>query len=239
MRQHQGSSRWRLRAAAKTLFAQRGYEATAISDVTRAAGTSHSQFLKYYSGKGELRREIIDEEWTELRKAIVLASISVQSPAEKLRLSFNMFISFLESDPQFRAILLLEQIAVRERGVAVTSQAFREFVAVLDDILGGMKDAGQLREDIDAQVFRSALLGAVQGAMRDQMLTADDFPALYSVEQVRSMLSLMIDSACELQPRSVETRARNASESEVVSEDKWIRYYLKLADKALHPSELS
>jgi AcrR family transcriptional regulator len=239
MRQSGNSSQTRLRAAAKALFAERGYEETAISDITRAAGTSHSQFLKYYSGKQELRREIIDEQWAELTKSVVLASISVSSPTEKLRLALNMFISFLEADPQFRAILLLEEAAMRQKGAVTVSRAFREFVAVFDDILNAMKTARQSQEGIDIQALRSALLGSVEGMMRDQLLSSANFPAQYSVEQVRSMLSVMIDAACEFQRPSREAQPLASGEPGAGSEEAWIRYYLKLADKALHPTELS
>src|SRR5438046_7726784 len=107
MRDDESSSRNRLRTAAKALFAQRGYEATAISDITRAARTSHSQFLKYYSGKEELRREIIEEQWSELTKAIILTMTSIPSAAEKLKLALNMFVSFLENDPELRDYIFL------------------------------------------------------------------------------------------------------------------------------------
>jgi AcrR family transcriptional regulator len=239
MKQSGNSSQVRLRAAAKALFAERGYEETAISDITSAAGTSHSQFLKYYSGKQELRREIIDEQWAELTKSVVLASISVSSPVEKLRLALNMLISFLDGDPHFRAILLLEEAAIREKGAATVSPAFREFAAVLDDILNAMKTARQLQDSVDLQALRSALLGSVEGMMRDQLLSSADFPAQYSIEQVRSMLSVMIDAACEFQRPSAEARPTVFGELGAGAEDEWIRYYLKLADKALHPTELS
>src|SRR5689334_21312088 len=134
MRQDARSSQARLRAAARALFANRGYEATSISDITRAAGTSHSQFLKYYSGKEDLRQEIVEEQWAELTKAVVLAMTSLPSPTGKLRLALNMLINFLERDREFRAILLLEQTAVHENGRLITSSQFREFVAVLDEI---------------------------------------------------------------------------------------------------------
>ena len=239
MKQREGSSRLRLRAAAKILFAERGYEATAIADITRTAATSHSQFLKYYSDKVEVRREIIDEQWSELTKAVVLASISVRSPAEKLRLAFNMLISYLDSDPQFRALLLLEQTATRKNGKAEAGKAFREFVAVLDDIFSAMKSSGELQSGVDVQVLRSALLGAVEGMLRDQLLTSEDFLAQYTIDQVRAMLSMMIDSACEFQRPPMEAQVVAAGEASAGSEDEWIRYYLKLADKALHPSQLS
>ena len=234
MRQDARSSQARLRAAARALFAQRGYEATSISDIIRAAGTSHSQFLKYYSGKEELRLEIIDEQWAELTKAIILAMTSLPSPSDKLRLALSMMMNFLAKDPEFRAILLLEQTAVHDNGKLLVSSQFREFVAVLDEIIGEMKSVGELKNNIDPQALRSALVGAIEGLMRDQMLARFDFPARYSIEQVRAMLSLMIEAACEVQRPVGEGRAPAVSaESAPGSEDDWIRYYLKLADKVL------
>jgi len=234
MRHDEQSSHSRLRAAAKALFAERGYEATAISDITRAAGTSHSQFLKYYSGKEDLRREIVEEQWADLTRAVTLAMLSVPSPAEKLKLALNMFVSFLEQDAEFRAILLLEGAAIRERGKVVVSPEFREFVVVLDDIIAEMKTQGELQAGVDVRTFRSALMGSLEGMMRDQMLSASGLPAQYSVEQVRSMLSFLITSACDFQrPGAAEPGASASPETAHGSEDDWIRYYLKLADKAL------
>lgn len=239
MRELESSSRSRLRAAAKSLFAERGYEATAISDITRAARTSHSQFLKYYSDKNQLRREIIDEQWTELTRSVVLASLSVRSPREKLRLTLNMLVSLLEKDPEFRAILLLEESVSRDRGVARVGRAFHEFIAVLDDIVGAMQSAGEMAGWVEPQALRSALLGAIEAMMRHQLLAASNFPAQYSMEQVRSTLSSLLDSACDFQRPSGETRIPTPGEQAAGSEDEWIRYYLKLADRALHPLELS
>lgn len=233
MRQDARSSQARLRAAARTLFAQRGYEATSISDIIRAAGTSHSQFLKYYSGKEELRREIVEEQWAELTRAVVLAMTSLPSASGKLRLALNMLVNFLDQDPEFRAILLLEQTAVHENGKVVISNQFLEFIAVLDDIIVEMKTVGEMKDGVDPQALRSALMGSIEGMMRDQMLAAFEFPARYSVEQVRATVSFLIEAACDVQRPSSEALPAALGEAAPGSDDDWIRYYLKLADKVL------
>lgn len=233
MRQDARSSQARLRAAARTLFAQRGYEATSISDIIRAAGTSHSQFLKYYSGKEELRREIVEEQWAELTRAVVLAMTSLPSASGKLRLALNMLVNFLDQDPEFRAILLLEQTAVHENGKVVISNQFLEFIAVLDVIIVEMKTVGEMKDGVDPQALRSALMGSIEGMMRDQMLAAFEFPARYSVEQVRATVSFLIEAACDVQRPSSEALPAALGEAAPGSEDDWIRYYLKLADKVL------
>lgn len=234
MPQDSRSSQARLRAAARTLFAQRGYEATSISDITRAAHTSHSQFLKYYSGKEDVRREIIEEQWAELTKAVALAVTSLPSPSGKLQLALNMLLNFLDKDPDFRTILLFEQTATRESGRVILIAPLREFAALLDEIIAEMSAAGELRADVDPQALRSALAGSLEGMMRDQMLATSGFPAHYSIGQVRTMLSFLIEAACDVQRPSIEVKAAaGGAEHAPSSEDDWIRYYLKLADKLL------
>ena len=240
MRDDEHSSRNRLRAAAKALFAERGYEGTAIADITRAARTSHSQFLKYYSGKEELRREIIEEQWSQLSRSVILATSSVPSATEKLKLALNMFITILEADAEFRTILLLEQAALRQRSGITMGREFREFVAILDEIVREMRDSGELQSKIDTQAFRSALIGSIEGMMRDQLLANSNFPAEYSLDQVRSTLAVLIASAADLQrPSATLQRRVSDAAAAIPTEDDWIRYYLRLADKALVPGELS
>ena len=236
------SSQNRLRAAAKMLFARKGYEATTIADIVHAAGTSHSQFLKYYSGKQDLRNEIIDQQWSELTKAILLAISGLGSGVEKLKLALNMFISFLESEPALRTILLLEQTACRDAGSIVVSRDFREFITILDEIMTAMKSEGELLERVIPQAFRSALMGCIEGMMRDSLLADSGLPAGYSVEQVRETVALLVDAACHAQ-RPAGFPEFVPSQQDIPlgrsPEDEWIRYYLRLGETALNPSELS
>jgi hypothetical protein len=77
--------------------------------------------------------------------------------------------------------------------------------------------------------------------MRDQLLGSGDFPAAYSVEHVRSILSMLVASVSDFQRPPVEAQAAGifGAGSSSAQEDDWIRYYLKLADRALTRSELS
>lgn len=242
MRQDKQSSQSRIRAAAKALFANKGYEATTIADITRAAKTSHSQFLKYYSGKENLRLEIIEQQWSELTKAIILAIPSVPSATGKLVLALNMFVSVLEADPEFRAILLLERTATRDSAGVAINPEFREFIRLLEEIVTAMKADGELSPQLSAEALRSALVASVEGMMRDQLLAGRGFPSQYSVQQVRAIVAIFVAAACDVQ-RPNTGLDPSLQPPEIVRsrspEDEWIRYYLKLGDTALNPSELS
>jgi hypothetical protein len=176
-----------------------------------------------------------------LTKAIVLATASVQSPFEQLKLALNMFVSFLENDFEFRSILLLQQTANRNHSGFMTNPEFRQFVGVMTEILDEMKAEGELSTAISTQALGSALVGAIEGMMRSQLLAADNFPAHYSIDEVRNVLSILSDAAYHPRraTREPETVILGEAAPSRSTEDDWIRYYLKLGDSALNASELS
>ncbi len=242
--QKKRSSEERLLDAAKSLFAEQGYEATTVSQITKAAGTSYSQFLKYFSGKEELRAQILDHLWSQLNSAIVLAITSAPSGSERLMLALNMFVNFVENDPTFRAIFLLETVVIRGRNGISVNGGYGEFIRMIDNTFDAMKTAGELLPGTDAHALRSALIGSVEGMLRDRLLAEKGSNAAkFSQEQVRSVLSNFLGAHLDVKRQSAaagsaERRAKSISEI-VSGDDDWIRYYLALADKALGPAEMA
>jgi AcrR family transcriptional regulator len=237
------SSEDRLREAAKALLAEQGYEATTVSQITKAAGTSYSQFLKYFSGKEQLRTEILDDLWSQLTSAIVLAITGNSSGSEKLKLALNMFVSFMEADATFRAIFLLERVVTRDVNGITVNHGYGEFIRIIDDIFEVMKTAGELLPGTDVQALRSGLVGSVEGMLRDRLLAEKShYEAKFSQEQVRSVISSFLASHLDIQRPIVgdisQQKSTAASET-AKGDDYWIRYYLALADKALGPAEMA
>src|ERR1700730_16780315 len=74
----------RIRDAAKHLFAANGYDDTATSVVTRSAGTSESQLMKYFGGKHGLLAAIFDEGWNRICEQTAHALENLQDPIQKL-----------------------------------------------------------------------------------------------------------------------------------------------------------
>src|SRR5262249_320630 len=57
------TSRSRLLAAGKELFARHGYEQASTAAIARLAGTSESQLVRYFDGKAGLLQAIFNESW--------------------------------------------------------------------------------------------------------------------------------------------------------------------------------
>jgi AcrR family transcriptional regulator len=183
------SSRERLREAAKALFSERGYEPTSTATICRAAGTSESQVIKHFGGKQGLLEAIFEHAWEQINPAVRLATESVQSPREKLRILMEMVLTFLSRDLQLRTLFLLEGRRIRDDGRAVAFvPGFIEFVKTVDEIIKQLHERGELANNIHPEALRSALMGAIEGLLRDQLLaTTSHFPATYSDRDVRTL----------------------------------------------------
>ena len=71
------SSRDRLREAAKTLFAECGYENTTTAAICRLAGTSQSQLIKHFIDKQGILEAIFEYTWEQINPAVLLATESI------------------------------------------------------------------------------------------------------------------------------------------------------------------
>ncbi len=191
------SSRERIREAAKALFAERGYEATTTAAICRLAGTSQSQIIKHFTDKQGLLEAILEHAWERINPAIGLAIEKISSPTEKLKIVVDMVLSFFEKNREMRTLFLLEGRRIRGDGhMVVLVPGFLDFVKIMDGTLKEMAAKGELLPGIHLQAFRSALMGAFEGLLRDQMLARPSrFPASYSEADARAVFSAFL-SAC-------------------------------------------
>jgi hypothetical protein len=102
----------------------------------------------------------------------------------------------LERDPELKLLVLLEGRRIRKEGhmVALTD-GFLAFVQLVDGVLGEMQASGLLRPELKPQAVRSALMGMLEGMLRDRFLAERlGFPADFGLEQLSEILALALAS---------------------------------------------
>jgi len=188
------SSHDRLREAAKGLFAESGFEDATTAAICRLAGTSQSQLIKHFTNKQGVLEAIFEHAWEQINPAVRLATENIASTREKLRVLIDMVLGFLEKDRAIRTLFLLEGRRMRGDGhMIVLVPGFIEFIKMLDGILKELAAQGELAPNIHPQAFRSALMGAIEGMVRDQMLARSSrFPASYAEAEMRAMISSLL-----------------------------------------------
>lgn len=189
------SSHDRILHAAKRLFASRGFENTSTVAIARTAGTSESQLIKHFGSKEGLLEAILDDGWVRMARG--LNSIQgLDDPLKKLHALLEMVLSGFERDPELKELMLLQGRRVRKEGnMIMLTQGFLSFVQVIDGVLEELRDSGQLRGDVPPDAIRAALMGLLEGLMRDQLLAERmKFPASYSAKQLRQVFEMALAS---------------------------------------------
>jgi AcrR family transcriptional regulator len=190
------STHERILRVAKTLFANRGYEHTSTSAIARQAGTSESQLMKHFGSKAGLLEAIFIEGWTEITERARTAIEGLASPADKLQAITRSVLERLERDPELKLLLLLEGRRIRKEGQMVAlTEGFMSFVRLVDGVLQELSDRHMLRPNLNPQAVRSALMGMLEGMLRDRFL-ADrlGFPAHFDLGQLQDILGLALAS---------------------------------------------
>jgi AcrR family transcriptional regulator len=207
------SSRDRILQSAKSLFAAKGYEKTSTATIARTAGTSESQMMKHFGSKDGLLAAIFEEHWQRINWSARQAIKDLTSPSEKLLVLSRVVMSALDRDPELKLLMLLEGRRVRKEGQMISlAQGYLEFVRLTDDVLGEMRDGGLLRPEVHLQAMRSALMGALEGLMRDQLLARRArFPAHYGEEELREAFSGVLTSF--IRPTTGSTHFPSSSSS--------------------------
>jgi AcrR family transcriptional regulator len=191
-----GSTHERILRVGKTLFANRGYEHTSTSAIARQAGTSESQLMKHFGSKAGLLEAIFTEGWTGITEQARLAILDITSPLEKLTAISRSILQSLERDQELKLLLLLEGRRIRKEGQMVAlTEGFLGFVKLLDGVLLEMRAMNLLRPNLSPQAVRSALMGMLEGMLRDRFLSDRlGFPADFNMDQLQEILGYSLGS---------------------------------------------
>jgi AcrR family transcriptional regulator len=189
------SSHDRILQAGRELFAADGYENTTTSAIARRAGTSESQLIKHFGSKEGLLEGIFDHAWQRMAQGVRHAQEGEAPPFERLRTLTELMIASLESDKQLRTLMLLEGRRIRKHGhMVMMTRGFQQVLAVVDGILLEMRDQGLLRPDLHPEAVRSALIGAFEGLLRDQLLAERAaYPARYDGAELRTAFRAVLE----------------------------------------------
>ena len=187
------ASRERLLHAAKTLFARLGYEQTSTAAIAREAGSSESQLMRYFGGKAGLLDTIFNESW-----AAVIARVSSEIPAtasahDCILGMLAITIEAFGRDHDMAVLFLFE--GRRIRGTEVTlSQGFVQYYQTVQTVIRRGQEDGSFRSDLDPTVLSAALLGTVEGMIRDRLLLERrGMPNPFDDTSVRKTFEAFID----------------------------------------------
>ena len=151
-------------AAAKRVFAERGYHNASISDIIGTAKIARGTFYLYFASKHLVFESILEAAIQELRSRITRVNIEQGAPPPQVQLrgSLCRVFDYLIDDRDFTTMLLHQGLST-DAEVAARVSSFYEHVT---DLIKSSLDHGitmGLVRQCDTSLVASALLGTVRG----------------------------------------------------------------------------
>jgi AcrR family transcriptional regulator len=188
------STKERLLASAKELFAQSGYELTSTAAIARHAGTSESQLVRHFGGKRGLLNAVFDDGWAALNAHLTKRLSKASDPIAAVETVLATIIESLHKDQHLAYLLLFEGRRIREPGLKLElSGGYQEFVALLLRLIRQAQKEELISGAIAPAALASALVGAAEGMIRDQMVAKlTGQPQPFSRSQVTTVFGRML-----------------------------------------------
>src|SRR3954451_10692474 len=98
-------------AAARPLFAERGFAGVGTEEIVRAAGVTRGALYHHFSGKDDLFRAVFEQIESEVTERIAQGALSDPDPVAALRAGAEMFLDAC-LEPEVQRIVLIDAPSV-------------------------------------------------------------------------------------------------------------------------------
>ncbi|MEU6487926.1 TetR/AcrR family transcriptional regulator [Streptomyces sp. NPDC046887] len=186
------ATRTKLYEAAVTLIAEQGFSATTVDEIAERAGVAKGTVYYNFKSKSELFEEL-------LRHGVGLLTASLRQAAddtvagggtrvEALDAMIRAGLVFIHRYPAFTQLYVAELWRTNRAWQSTLLVVRQEAVAVVETVLRGGVNEGELSEEIDIPLTAAALVGMVLVAALDWQA----FQPERSLDDVHGALSLLL-----------------------------------------------
>jgi AcrR family transcriptional regulator len=190
-------------AAAKEVFARKGFHDTTIADIAKQAGLAYGSIYWYFDSKDELFHALMAVEEGALRNHVAAALAAVGVPAENageeapLRTAVQATLEFFEADKATVKLLLRDAYALGERFEKHLGGIYERFIDDIETFIVAAQERGQVVAAPARMVAYT--LAALVGQLAHRRLNTDDDVTAAQVADF--VVALVLDG---LRPRSVK-----------------------------------
>jgi len=192
-------------AAAKRTFAKKGYHATTIADVAKAARISYGSVYWYFDSKDALFHALMDSEELALRDHIDAAVAAIDGNGvggeAAFRASVRATFEFFEADRDVVKLLFRDSFVLDQRFDRHLAGIYEGFIGEIEQTIELAQAAGEVIE-APARMIAFSMAALISQLALRRLDTDDGVPADVVADFV---VTLLLDG---LRPRNGKERKR-------------------------------
>jgi TetR/AcrR family fatty acid metabolism transcriptional regulator len=149
-------------ASAIKIFGEKGFQNATIAEIAKDAAVGDATIYEYFRNKEDLMLAIPVEITKELIPQINDHMMGIKGALNKLRKFIWWWLNYVEKNPGYGSIVLLELKTSRTYISTEAYQAARNFYQIVLDIIKEGQEEGNIKKEIDVYLARSLCVGAIE-----------------------------------------------------------------------------
>lgn len=181
----------RILNSAIKIFGEKGFQNATISEIAKEAGIGDATIYEYFKSKEDILLEIPVEVTKELIPQLNDHMMGIKGALNKLRKFIWWWLNYVEKNPGYGAIVLLELKTNKNYVSTDAYQAARNFYQIVLDIIKEGQEEGSIKKDINIYLARSICVGALEHIIIRWLLKERRYSLIQYADE---LADLLIDS---------------------------------------------
>jgi TetR/AcrR family fatty acid metabolism transcriptional regulator len=144
------------------IFGEKGFQNATIAEIAKDAGIGDATIYEYFKSKEDLLLAIPVEITKELIPLINDHMMGIKGAFNKLRKFIWWWLNYIEKNPGYGSIVLLELKTNKKFVSTEAYQAARNFYKIVLDIIKEGQEEGTIKKEMNIFLARSLCVGAIE-----------------------------------------------------------------------------
>ena len=164
------------------LFAQKGYDATSVEEITATVGVAKGTLYYHFSSKEEIFQFLIEEGVKLLKNSITIKTANLTNSLDKLRAIVLIEIKVLVKYENFMTIILSEIWGTGARSKMCRNYVF-DYIQMIQEIVEEGIEKKEIIES-DANVIASGIFGFVCSSLIYKLRTEENIEVMSLYKEI-------------------------------------------------------
>jgi len=171
-----GEKRDRILRAAVKVFARKGFYATRVSEIAKAAGVADGTIYLYFENKDDVLVSIFDFYLGKLVEVLHREIDATDGIEAKLRRIIELQLGLLEGQRDLAEVVTVNLRQSSRLLKQYAAPRFKQYLDTIASVIADGQKAGVLRDDLNPRIMARALWGGLDGIALTWALGGDADP---------------------------------------------------------------
>ncbi len=157
--------RERILRAAIRVFARKGFYATRVSEIAKAAGVADGTIYLYFKNKDDVLISIFEDRMSRLLDVLRAETERHACVEDRIRAIIELQLGLLEGSRELAEVITVNLRQSTRLLKQYAAPSFTQYLDLIAGVIAGGQREGVLRDDVSPRIMARSLFGALDGIL--------------------------------------------------------------------------